>query len=240
MSKLSRLPKKIFWIFLVFIAVIAFLFYSLKLIEPSSSPKNILFSNITDHQVTVTWVTDKPTRSKIYLSKDGKFPLLPFLSKDLYKDDGEKTLNKTNFYSTHKITVGDLEPNKTYEFRIYQDWKRIYQGTLRTGSTLNSINTPNPVYGRVLLSDKKTPAVGALVYLQVVQGATSSAMLSAMTNSDGRWSLDLGNLRSKDLKSPFKTASSSAEMIVVEIAKGRFKAETKPGKDEPWSDIILK
>lgn len=238
MFNLFRVSKKLVWIFLIVIGVILLLLYGLKLIEPSSPLQNVTFSNITDHQITVSWTTVKPTRATIYVSKDGKFPLLPFLSKDIYKDDGEKTLNRAHFYTTHKVTVGNLEPNRTYSFRIYQDWKRIYPGTLVTGSTLNSINLPNPVYGRVLKSDRK-PAIGVLVYFQATSSATPSALLSALTNKEGRWSLDLGNLRSKSLKSLFRISSSSAEIVVVDDGKQRFKAQSEQGKDKPWPDIVL-
>lgn len=221
--------------FLMLIFIVLFLFYVLKLIEPSSPPENIFFSNITDHQVTISWTTAKPTRGALFISKDTKFPLLPFLSKEIVRDDGEKNLRTIGFYTTHKITIGGLKPGTTVRFRIYQGWKRAYEGSFRSGPTLSSINNPSPVYGRVLKADKK-PMIGALVYFS----ASSSAILSTMTNNDGRWSLDLGNLRTKDLKSAFKIASGSAERVIVQTGKAKFSAETKVGADKPWPDIILK
>lgn len=226
--------KKIILGLLLFLLVIFLLYYILKLIEPSGPPQNVLISNVTDHQVTITWTTQKPTKGALLVSDNGKFPILPIFTK-VFKDDGEKLLGKMNFYPTHKVTIDNLEPNKSYQFRIYQGWKKKYQGNFTTGPALSSINTPNPVYGRVISQDKK-PVIGALVYFS----ASGSSLLSTLTNNEGRWSMDLANLRSRDLKNPFKIASSSAEMVIVDNSKTRVKATTTTKQDNPWPDIILK
>lgn len=214
--------------------------YFLKLIEPTSAPQNILVTNITDHQATVSWTTANPTRGLVVISEDGNFPLLPTFAKTTYKDDGEKKIGRERFYVTHHVTIGDLTANKTYQYLIYQGWKKMIQGKFTTGSTLASISTPNPVYGRVLSSDKK-PLVGALIFLQAETGKERSALLSTLTNIEGRWNLDLGNLRTGNLRTNFKIASKSAEMVTVEAGnRGKGKAFTAPGKDKPWPDIILK
>lgn len=230
---------------LISFVVIGFLIYILKLIEPASPIQNLFLSNITDHQATLSWITGKPTRGQILLSEDNRFPLLPFWSKKWEKDDGEKSLNTTNFYLTHHITIGDLKPNQTYYFRIYQGWKSVYQGSFKTGITLSSILNPNPVYGRVLSSDQKTPVVGAIVYLGVEKEASNSSILSTLTNKEGGWSLDLANLRSRNLYNFYllepKLATTAAEVLIVESGdESRFTARTKIGQDKPWPNIILK
>lgn len=216
-----------------------FLYYGLKLIEPSSPPQNVFLSNIADHQVSVSWVTEKPSRGEIIISEDGKFPLLPFLASKIYHDDGEKVIKKMNFYTTHLVTIEDLKPNKNYQFIIYQDWKKKYQGSFNTGITLSTITSPNPVYGRVFFSDQK-PVVGALVYLRIINEASGSALLSTMTNSEGRWSLDLANLRTGDAKSIFNTKGKVVEEMIVDTGKSKAIATTTTKQDNPWPDIILK
>lgn len=233
-------PGRLFLILGIILAGLLLLAYALKLIEPSSEPQNILVSNITDQQVTVSWTTAKATRGLIVISENGQFPILPTFAKEVFKDDGEKKLARQRFYTTHHITIGNLTPNKTYQYLIYQGWKKIIQGQFTTGPTLSGISAPNPVYGRII-SARKTPLVGALVYLQAETNEKKSALLSTLTNSEGRWNLDLGNLRTKDLKFTYKISSNSAEMILVEGAnKGRGKAFTTSGKDQPWPDIIIK
>lgn len=214
----------------------------LGLIEPAATPQNIFFTNLTDHQATITWTTAKPTRSLIIASKDGKFPLLPLaiFGQAMSKDDGEKLLSKQGFYTTHHVTVEKLDPNTTYYFRIYQGLKNIYQGKFTTGPTLTTLTAPNPIYGRVLTSDKK-PAAGALVYFQEKQESSPSALLSTLTNQQGRWSLDLGNLRSANLKTSFPAKAKNIKEIVVEAgSKGKVKFATTSAQLNPAPDILLK
>lgn len=221
-------------IFTGFIIFLLLLFYLLKLIEPTSAVQNLFLSNITDQRVSISWITDKATKGVVILSEDNDFPLLPIFAKEIHKDDGEKSLKRQRFYTTHHVTTGSLAPSKTYYFRIYQGWKKVFQGSFTTNFTPASLPFPEPVYGRVLHADKKTPVVGALVYLQVENQASRSALLSTLTNSEGRWSLDLGSLKEF-------ISSSSAEKVVVETGgKGKFKATTIFGQDKPWPDIILK
>lgn len=237
--------KIIFGFILVLVAGFLF-YYTLKLIEPSYLPQSVLISNITDHQAAVSWVTEKATKGSLILSTNGRFPILPVFTR-VFKDDGEKRLKQAGFYTTHHITIAELEPNKTYQFRIYQGWKKQVQGSFTTGTTLQSINTPNPVYGRILTSDKK-PIIGAIVYLQVVDEASKSAkakpkrsaLLSALTNTEGRWSIDLANLREGNLKQAYLPSKKSQEQIIVEGGiYGRGKANTTINQDNPWPDIVL-
>lgn len=79
-----------------------------------------------------------------------------------------------------------------------------------------------------------------LIYLQAQNEGTKSATLSTLTNREGRWSLDLGNLRTSDLTKGFSINSKTEEVIIAQIdANNRFKAQTKSGFDQPWPDIIL-
>lgn len=234
------LPRKLGWYFFGILLFIALFLYILKLIEPSSPPQNILVTNLSDHQATISWTTLKATKGVIVIAEDGKFPVLPVFARKIYKDDGEKNLARERFYTTHHVTIEGLSPRKTYQYLIYQGWKRMTRGSFATGPILPSINNPNPVYGKVL-SSEKSPLIGAIIYFQVQTGKDKSALLSTMTNSAGRWSLDLGNLRTKDLKRSYKIATKSAEMVMVEAAnKGKGRAFTNLGKDKPWPDIIIK
>ncbi len=229
-------------IFLIAFGLILFLlWWSLLLIEPRAKVTNLLISNITDHQVTISWTTTIPTKGTIIVSSDSKFPILPILAKNIQKDDGEKNTKKMGYYATHHTTIGSLQSQAEYNFRIYQGQKKVYEGQFNTGSTLPSLNNPNPIYGRILKSDKKTAVVGAMVYLTVVNEASDSALLSTLTNSKGGWSLDLGNLRSKDLQTYFKIDKKIKEKLIVTTSdKGGFKAQTSYGADKPWPDILLK
>lgn len=233
--------RLIIFIALGFVVIVAILFAALYFLEPYSSPKNLFITNKTDHQVTISWTTDKATRGVVLVSEDKNFPLLPILVNNLYKDDGEKSAEKVGYYTTHLVTVNKLLPNKIYQFRVYQGLKQVYQGGFSTGSTLSDLPTPNPIYGRVLKADGKTPLPGAIVYFQAKEASGSSALLSTLTNLEGRWSIDLGNLRTANYRKGFPMGKKTRELLVIEAGdKGRVRSEVLSGLDKPWPDILLK
>lgn len=225
----------------VFLLLIIFISLAVYFLEPNSSPLEVTVSNVTNSQISLSWVTKSPTRGAVVVSENGQFPLLPIFIANLQKDDGEKNLKTMRLYLTHHVTIADLKPDKIYRFRIYQGLRQAGQGSFQTGSSLSSLSVPNPVYGRVVKADGKTPAVGVLVYLSAATPATTSALLSIITNTSGRWSLDLANLRSSDFQKGFLLPSQSKEILVVNSGQGKKAlVEVKLGRDKPWPDVVLK
>ncbi|MBI2268363.1 MAG: fibronectin type III domain-containing protein [Candidatus Blackburnbacteria bacterium] len=215
--------------FIGFLVGLYFLGYIVTWIaEPTSPPQNVFLSNITDHQATISWTTEKATKGAVRIGKT------------LYKDDGDKDLKKQGFYTTHHVTVTNLLPGTTYQFNIYQGAKSVYQGSFFTADSLLGLTTPSPVYGRIL-GEGKTPIVGAIVYFRAEGTKGKSSLLSALTNIDGRWSIDLGNLRASNLENPFQMSKDVQEEIIVEGgSKGRGKVTASVGEDKPWKDVILR
>lgn len=216
-------------ILLILLPLLTILF--LYIVEPFSQPERVYITNVSDHQATISWVTNKATKGEVLLSS----------ASTSYKDDGEKKLKTTDFYTTHYVTLPDLEPETKYQFQIYQGMKKAYQGEFVTGPTLSSLSTPDPVYGKVVLANGKVPITGALVYLTVKNKDNLAATLSTLTNKAGGWSIDLANLRTINLKNRFPVATNSSELLIVE-APGltQQKLTSKPSQDKPWPDIVLR
>lgn len=234
-----KLTILIFSLIVIFSLIGFFPFLSL-LLEPTSEPLNVFISNTTDSQATVSWITTKATKGVVLISEDGKFPVLPIFTNQLYKDDVEKRLKKQSFHTTHHVTITNLRSPKNYHIGIYQGLKRVYQGRFTTVALLDYLSSPIPVYGKVL-STNKTPIVGAIIYFRAKEGNLYSSVLSTTTNTQGRWIVDLANLRSQSLKEPFKITDKTYEEVVVEAGvRGRGKATTTFSQDNPWPDIILK
>ena len=218
--------------------LLVFIFLLLFLLEPTSPPQNVFISNITEHQATVSYTTKKPTTAGLLISKDGTFPLFSILA-TFIKDDGEKNTDKLGFYTTHHITISNLDPKTAYTFQIYQGLRSMYKGKFLTAETLSSVASPTPVYGKAFTAEKK-PLVGAIVYLQVANGSNKSSLLSTLTNIEGGWSIDLANLRTEDGTNSFPLSPQSIETVVVEAgALGSGKASVSPGQDKPWPDILI-
>lgn len=209
-------------VLIILIPVISFF------LEPTSPPQNILISNITDHQATISWITEKPTKGKILLNKN------------FWLDDWDKINKNEHLYTSHHVTVKNLEADKVYQFKIYQGLRGKVEGKFKTTKSLDTLSYPNSVYGKVILENEK-PAVGVIVYLRLVTPTEKSAVLSTLTNKEGRWSLDLANIRSEGKLAPMNIPLKSTEQIIVEGGvQGRVKAQTEYGKDKPWPTVILK
>lgn len=206
-------------------------------LEPQSPVKSLYISNLTDHQVSLSWLTEKPVKGTIAVSKD-KLPLIPLFTKKIYKDDSDNGRKNQGRYTTHHVTVTDLEPNTQYNFKIFEGIRGVHQVKVSNPGAVGTFLIPYPIYGRVLTKDQK-PATGALVYLTVYSNDKRSNLLSTLTNPDGRWSLDLANLRTNDLKNSFSAGKNMTENLLIVTKDTTVKTATQSGKDKPWPDVIL-
>lgn len=239
-NRLFSAKKLILFIIFVPLVFAAIIIISL-FFEPSTKPEGVNLTNQSDKSVTVTWTTKKPTKGIILISENGKFPLSPIVADLIYKDDDEKGTPTVGRYLTHSVTIGKLKPDTTYQYRIYQGLRYVYEGEFKTTTSLSDISTPNPVYGQILSAEDK-PVAGALVFLRVASSINShSSVLSTLTNINGRWSIDLSSLRSSDLSGPFTPSDKSTyEVIVESVNKGKFKSATTSAYLKPYPTILLK
>lgn len=235
-----KIKLALFVIAILALSVIIFSSYKV-LSESFSQPKNVLVSNVSDKKVSISWSSEKATQGIVLISDKNSFPLLPQLSSFVYKDDGEKHLKRIGRYTTHHVTIENLSPEKEYFYQIYQGIRIASKGKFKTAKTPSSLGLPDPVYGRILRADGKTPLVGAIIYLQVSNEGSHSAVLSTMTNLKGGWMIDLSSLKSGDLRFKFPVSNKSKEIIIIEAGNlGRLKAETNINKDQPWPDLLIK
>jgi hypothetical protein len=125
--------------------------------------------------------------------------------KTAFDQRGEQTLSKTHF-----VNLENLEPNKTYFFLIKSGstlffktlegkWeKKGLPGEQKTTSdeTLSSDWIPG-----LVLKRNSQPVPGVFVYLEI---PGKSSLLSALTNENGEWRINLANLGQKDLSQPLR------------------------------------
>ena len=203
-----------------------------------SKPIGLTVSNISDSHASISFLTDDKVSAAIVLSKDKNFKGLPLSGR--IKDIGDAKRIIENHYKSHYFSLDSLQPNTTYYFRVYEGFRNAYEGEFKTGAVTENLNRPNIVYGTVFNKDG-IPTPGVLIYLRTNNKSKYSSILSTITNSQGKWSIDLGNLRTENLKSIEIVDKDTIEEMIIDASDyGRFKASTNVEKDQPWPDIILK
>ncbi len=154
--------------------------------------RNVQVTNVTDRSFTVLWETDQPAPGQV------RFGSSPSLGGVAYDDRGAVAVART-----HHVTVGGLSPGSTYYFEVESGATVEDNGGQRyqvaTGPTLG-IPGVETAYGRVLELDGETPAAGVLVLLLLRDGDRAgspgeSAPLSAVTDGQGYWTVNLGAAR---------------------------------------------
>lgn len=237
-SNFLTIRSRRFWIILSLIFLVILLCTGAVFLYISqSTPLNIAISNISDQQVTISWTTEKPVVGELMIRKSEKeFPIVAL--GNIFSRDVRNRTAKTLHYQNQK----DLKPNNSYYFRIYHNGIQVYQGRFIAAPTLKSMTAPYPVYGTILSPDKKTPLAGVIVFLKLrtPKESTPSAILSAQTNFEGRWTIDLANARTLNLKNTYALHNKIIEEVIVEAGKyGRVKSATSINKDQPWPNLIL-
>jgi len=140
----------------------------------TSSPTitDIDYANVNDGSITIIWRTDKPATGQIYL-----YNQTDDLINSVDDDRGEAYVG-----TVHQVTLTGLRPETAYQLAIH------------AGETVDdNIPSVQTAYGQVQDS-AGNPIAGAQVYATISGGAP----LSAITNEQGYWSLNLGALRTVD------------------------------------------
>lgn len=197
--------------------------------DVSTAPSEIKVSNISDNSFTVSWLTGKLTTGFI---KYGSEAL-----EETMQDD--RDLGSQELRVTHHVTIKNLEPGKTYYYKIFSgpevfdnQGKPFTQVTAST--TENPPAMPEPVFGTVVKQEGGVPAE-ALVYLQINNGSR----LSGYTR-EGRWLITLNNARTKDLLDYISVEET--DLINLEIKSGlefRTKVSARVKEKEAFSKIVL-
>jgi hypothetical protein len=170
----------------------------------TEEPEHARITNTRTSMVTVSWHTSSPTTGYVYLTKGNQQweEFSPYL--------------RTN----HHLTIEGLQPNTEYAVQIGVG-KRLYVArgaeTARTSFNTHT-STNHRVFGQVI-GLNHTPAAGSLVYVTLKDGdnqGTSglATVLSAITNAEGIYSVNLQETLVRDRTGPF---FFSAEDDIVEI-----------------------
>jgi len=274
-KRLTSSPKNIIlFIFGVFAVVVLLYFIVFTIVQYRAEAKiareeivAITLSNVTNGTATISWQTFKPQVGIVfYGTKNDFLPFYPAISKNVEYDDRDtefvdlntevlKTDEPQRRY-THHVTIEGLTPETTYYFRIGSGFVMpVAKGSdgkgftaFTTGSTLNALYAPDPVYGKVLDEEGK-PLDEGIIYLSIYnKDEDFSALLSTIMNETGGYSLDIANARYAYIEQAGKTTedvftSSDAVVEIIRVVAGSdYVPKTftiLPDQDQPVGDVIL-
>lgn len=201
--------------------------------EPTTVPKQIRITNITDTDFTVSWITEEGILGFV------KYGITPSLKKTAV-DERDELSGKTAPYSIHQVKVLNLTPGTKYYFKIGSG-KRLFDnnGKLYEVTTAPTLGVPPPAdagYGTILKSDG-SPAEGVIVYLSLA----NSIPLSALTKSGGSWTIPLSVARMTNLSSyiTYDPDASIEELFIQGGSLGTATAIVTTKNDSPVPTITL-
>jgi hypothetical protein len=152
--------------------------------EPATRIDNVLAANHSSSSVTISWLTDAHANGSI------NYGATPTLGLTKCEDGAGREV--------HLVVLDNLVENAKYYFEIVSggiadnNHGNYYSFT----TTKSRPGVPAAIYGRVIDRDTDEGIGGVLVFGALRHGETSSHPFAALTNSDGLWILNLGNLKS--------------------------------------------
>lgn len=167
----------------------------------STTPQEIVISNITENSFTVSYTTTQDTPGLVSFGKDAT------LGQNAL-DERDTRADSFSSYISHHITVKNLEPSTIYYFSIvnggstYLNNGAPYQTT--TAPQLSTSQTAQKnLQGVVILSNGEKVTDG-LVYLSSPNSQDISTRIQ-----NGEYVLDLSKLRNKKLDSFFQISDTT-------------------------------
>jgi len=201
------------------------------LLEKPPVVKNLKVTNVSDGMATITYLTEEPTTGYVIVSNTDSFNLLSQLSSYKYYDDREDSVARY----THHITVRGLQADSLYYFRISSGLKNvdITYPSIETGSTPDSLRTPDPAYGQFISSEFNSPDLKAYADALVFMSLNNGTEQSALVNAQGGFTLDKTNVLVKDLsgKVTYKEGDEYTVTLVTNTKSSVVTANV--GNDQP-------
>ena len=208
-------------------------------ISEASIPKEIRTTNVTDSQITLSWVTDVQETCHV------NYGQTPALGQIAYDTRGQNTVD-----DTHYVNITGLNPETLYYFELVSgitvDNNNSVYYQCRTGANIKPSGI-DYAYGKVLKSDAQTLATGTIVYFKLSDADSKgspgeSAVWSALVDANGYWSENLVNIRTQDLKGFFNYSIDGGDKLVLFAHgsnDGTATLTVATNQDFPAPDIIL-
>lgn len=175
--------------------------------------QNITLSNLTDDSATISWQTSTPIASFITFGQTSP-------DEQTILDDRDTNLptGKPKAYSIHYVTIKNLLPKTTYQYKIVSGKILSEINKFTTAAPLNSQTGFRPIIGSVLDEDK--PLNEGVAYLSIADTAT----LSSLIKDTGNFLIPLSQIRKADLSDTYPLTEDTTIKLTVISAKGSVNA----------------
>ncbi|MBI2939849.1 MAG: hypothetical protein HYY04_05365 [Chloroflexi bacterium] len=200
--------------------------------NPNLRVESVRVSNLSDTAAVISWITTEDATGAVVYSISGTFQS----SLSLWERAGVRAASTSIAFddrgpdfvgTTHYVVLTGLEPSSTYQFQIDTDGALGGDDgspyVFQTGPSLLP-GAPNSVVGR-LLDEQGYLAAGCLLYVRLSDGdstgsAGDSAWLSALTDENGEWLVEL-QARTSDLQGFFDYQIGGDTILVESECGGR-------------------
>ncbi len=173
----------------------------------TQKPGHVRITNVTATALTVSWHTEIPTTGYLTLTNNNQQweDFSPYLA------------------TNHHLTIDGLQPNTVYEVLIgvgKQQYEISKTSMIKTAFK-NNLGEPHRVFGQVI-DITNEPVENALVYLVIkdadAQGTSGiSSQLSAITNPEGIYSINLQDALTNNWLGPFFYSHETDQLEISAI-----------------------
>jgi len=202
---------------------------------PQTTPKNIKITNVTDNTFSVSFLTDETTSGFV------KYGTTADNLKTQSSDDRDQLSGSVSQFSTHHMTVRNLQPSTLYYFTLGTGSTSDFNNegepfTVRTGALTNNTGTAKTIYGNVVTSDGR-PADGSIVYVK----SENMGEMSTLVKSSGSWAVALAAARTTDLNNLATFEDNTPINILVQgsLASQISQTTTTVTEAQPVASITL-
>jgi hypothetical protein len=197
----------------------------------TAAPSQVVVSNVSDSAFTVSWMTKAPETGFI-TAQNGTKIFTAYDDRDL--PAAGTTSPKPGTYTTHSVTLRNVDPNVSYNVTIHSAGSQFSETDgkplkVTTAAPLSDNGSGlEPAFGTVTEPNGQ-PAEGALVYLTLEGGQA----LSTMVKSSGSWVIPLNLARTDDLSRFFPLSERINESIIARSGNGDATAVGDTVNDNP-------
>lgn len=170
---------------------------------PTQTPQNITVSNIEDSSVVISWQTSASVSGFVTFGQNNA-------TEQTSLDDRDPPSGGPKPHLIHYVTIKNLLPKTTYQYKINSGKLISKISTFTTSSPASTQNTFGPVIGSIINSGK--PLDEGIAFLSVSGAIIQSSLIKNM----GSFLIPLTKIRKEDLSDilPLETQMNAKITII--------------------------